>query len=538
MIGLSLQYKWLLGNGSFPMPERTAFLTELRRQGVGSIELRSIPSGGAPNDALRAAELLWDHGFRITVHGSVKTAEHAVAEVLDPLSEILSHLRQRELIVTVHPIVGDNVAMLRTLSDRIIEKGYPLRIALENERRLPDKSEGDSLSLVLDSVERVDRANVGICFDMGHFAWYVAQGLGYPDGMPPKKFLERVIHTHIHAYAEGQTHFPLENWAEPVSAYVQALDRDYFGIYNLELEPPRFAHRMSAEAGYLCSVDTLRKNFPFSASLYEKLRLHYDGQFKQALGVLEQTEGSYASLIGPSSYLFSTNGFRWAMDPAFRNARYLAESPSRVREYLGGLDLILVTHNHEDHLEESTVRALADTEIRWVVPDFLTDRMSSFGVGREKLIPVSVGETVRVGPLTVRVLEGRHFRPDTGKGIEAVGYVVSAEDAPTLVFPGDVRDYRTDGMEPIEGDVCFGHVWLSDCAKDPQRYLPKCEEFAEFMLMGSRRRILLTHLYESGRSENGMWQTHHAEAARTAILARSPETAVEIPTCGEILKLS
>lgn len=538
MIGLSLQYKWLLGNGSFPMPERTAFLTELRRRGVGSIELRSIPSGGDPNDALRAADLLWDHGFRITVHGSVKTAEHAVAEVLDPLSEILSHLRQRELIVTVHPIVGDNVAMLRTLSDRIIEKGYPLRIALENERRLPDKSEGDSLSLVLDSVERVRRENVGICFDMGHYAWYTDHCIGEPNKLPPKEFLDRVIHTHIHAYREGTTHFPLTEWICPVSSYIQALDRAYFGTYNLELEPPRFAHLMSAEEGYLRSVDMLRGNFPFHATLYEELKLHYDGQFGQALGVLDKTEGCYASLIGPSSYLFSTNGFRWGMDPAFRNIRYLAEAPSRVKEYLGGLDLILVTHNHEDHLEESTVRALADTEIRWVVPDFLTDRMSSFGVGREKLIPVSVGETVRVGPLTVRVLEGRHFRPDTGKGIRAVGYVVEAENAPRLVFPGDVRDYRTEGMEPIDADVCFGHVWLSDNAKARESYLPKCEELAEFMLMTSRKRILLTHLYESCRSETGMWRRHHAEEARTAILARSPETVVEIPAVGEVLRLS
>ena len=346
MIGVSLPYKWLLGNGSFPMPETYVFLSELKRRGVSSVELRAVPRRGDPDVALRAAEPLWDHGFRITVHAGVETAENAVAEVLEPLSEILSHLRQRELIVTIHPIVGDNVAMLRALSDHIIKKSYPVRIALENNRMLPDGTMGDSVSLVLNSVRAVNRENVGICFDMGHFHWYLEQTSNQTDRLPPKEFLERVIHTHIHTYAEGRTHFPIEAGREPIASFLQALDRSYFGVYNLELEPPRFAHRMSAEAGYLRSVDALRESLPFSAGIYEDLKHNYDCRFRESMRIFEKSEGCYASLIGPSSYLFSTNGFRWAMDPAFRNLWYLAESPSRIREYLEGLELISGNKEH------------------------------------------------------------------------------------------------------------------------------------------------------------------------------------------------
>ena len=537
MIGLSLQYKWLAGRGSFPMPEAELFFAELRARGVSSVELRAVARDADPQEVLAVASSLWDRGFRITVHGSVGTAENAVAEVFAPLSELLSHLRQRELVVTVHPIEGDNVAMLLALSDYAREQGLPVRIALENERRLPDKTEGDSIALVLEAVTRVDRENVGICFDMGHFTWYNSLYHTYSDGMPPVEFLDRVIHTHIHECAEGRTHFPLEGWRAPVADYVKALDRRYFGVYNLELEPPRFAHLRGAEEGYLRSVDALRENLPFSARIYGELKRHYDERFLRAIEVLNRTEGSFASLVGPSSYLFSTNGFHWGMDPAFRNARYLAETPSHVREYLGGLDLILLTHDHVDHVEGHTIQALADTEIRWVVPAFFVDRVLSFGVSREKILTVREGDEIRVGPLTIRVLEGKHFRPDTGKGIRAVGYLVSAEGAPTLVFPGDVRDYRSDGAEDLNADVCFGHVWLTDNALDAAAYTAKSEELADFMLRRSRKRILLTHLYESGRSERGMWQRHHAEVARNAILARSPETAVDIPELGEILEL-
>ena len=137
MIGLSLSYKWLLGDrGTLESPE--AFLPQLWERGVRSIEIRTVPAGADADEVLRASEQLLKYGFNITVHARVKTVENAVDEVLRPLSLLVEKMSQKELIVTVHPIVGDNVAMLCTLSDCIVENGYPVRIALENERKMPD----------------------------------------------------------------------------------------------------------------------------------------------------------------------------------------------------------------------------------------------------------------------------------------------------------------------------------------------------------------------------------------------------------------
>ena len=537
MIGISLPYKWLCGGKGLPIPP-CVLLPQLFRRGVRSIELRTVPIDGDPEEALRVADLLWEYGFCVTVHANAKSAEGIVTEVLQPISAILKHLRQRELIVTVHPIVGDNAEMLRTLSDEAIAKDYPVRFALENQRLLPDKSDGDSLALVLDAVRTVGRENVGICFDMGHYLWYAERYTASPNTLPPKDFLSRVIHTHIHACDEGTTHFPLDGWGDPLDAYIKALDHGYFGVYNLELSPKRFAHRYDPIEAYFLSVDTLRANFPFSASIYENLRLHYDDRFRRSLQVLSETEGCHAALFGATAYLFNTNGFTWMMDPAFRHARYLADAPSHVRKALGGVALTVLTHGHADHFEESTVRALSDTEMLWLAPDFLVDRLISCGVHREKILTARIGETVSVGPLTFRVLPGRHFRPDTGKGIDAVGYVVTADGAPSIAFPGDVRDYGVDGLSSIDADYCFAHVWLTDHALDPERYLPKCREFAEFMLHMSNKHLFLTHLYENARKENKMWQIHHAHAAARVVHTLSPKTRVTVPLCGEFLKLS
>lgn len=537
MIGLSLPYKWLLGEyGKLDPPD--IFLPKVWERGVRSIEIRTVPMGADAEEVLRAAEPILKYGFNITVHAKVKTVENAVSEVLSPLSLLLKRLRQRELIVTVHPIFGDNEAMLRRLSDYVTEKGLPIRIALENERKLPDKTEGDSLSLVLGAVARVDRENVGICFDMGHFAWYCETYTLFPDQLPPKEFLSRVIHTHIHACVDGVTHHPLDGWRAPFADYINALDHGYFGVYDLEIEPERFVGKFDAESAYLISVDTLRANFPVCAALYEDIKLNYDLRFKEAIKVLGEKRGCHMALIGPSSYVFNTNGYRWAMDVAFRNIRRLAETPSRIREYLGCIDLMVITHGHEDHLEESTVRALADTDTVWVAPEFVRDELMGYGVRAEKIVTAKVGERVSIGKLDILVLSGRHYRPGTNNGVPAVGYFIEGEDMPSLAFPGDVRDYRTDGVEELGADHCFAHLWLDDDSSDPERYLPKLREFTEFMLKASRRNIVIAHLYESGRRVDGMWRRCHGELARGEILKRSPETTVTIPTCGDVLKLN
>ena len=111
----------------------------------------------------------------------------------------MKELKQEQLVVTVHPIDGDNVKMITALSDHCLSEGYPVVIALENNRLLPGKKEGDCAALVLETVEAVNRENVGICFDFGHYAYYRKKLC--PDSAtqaPPTEFLKRVVHTHIH----------------------------------------------------------------------------------------------------------------------------------------------------------------------------------------------------------------------------------------------------------------------------------------------------------------------------------------------------
>ena len=62
--------------------------------------------------------------------------------------------------------------------------------------------------------------------------------------------------------------------------------------------------------------------------------------------------------------------------------------------------------------------------------------------------------------------------------------------------------------------------------------------FADFMLLMSSKNIILSHLYDNRRREEGMWQEHHAYQSKEVMQARSPKTAVAVPCQGDILQLS
>jgi len=216
---------------------------------------------------------------------------------------------------------------------------------------------------------------------------------------------------------------------------------------------------------------------------------------------------------------------------------FLYKDRNNIPDLFDNVDSVFITHSHEDHMEERTIRALCNTDITWVVPSFLADDMMRFGVRRHRIITVEPNDRITVGPLNVRVLEGKHFRPDTGAGIDAVGYLISSDKGPSLAFPGDIRDYSVSEETRLEADHCFGHVWLTDEALDPDKYIPKAEELAEFLLNNSRKSILLAHLY-SDRSDDKRWTLMHARIVREKINKLSPETRVHVPRYGEIFELS
>lgn len=530
MIGVSLPLDW------FSRPAQLdSIFPVLKKHGVGSIELRTVRPHHDAQTVLEAARIAWKAGFQITVHGSVSAVETAVQEIFTPLQSLLGEMRQESLNVTIHPIVGDNAGLLTALSDHILAHQLPVTIALENNRLMPDKTQGDSAALVLEAVKAANRENVGICFDMGHYAYYVKKNCpDTPQLLPDKEFFSHVIHTHIHGLKELRTHFPLGAYPLPLKEILEKLSFGYFGVYNLELDFPRITPEWTPEAALERSLPVLQSHMHHCARLYDTVAEQFDHWFESALAGWHQENNSF-SLIHSSAYLFHTNGCKWGMDIAFRNARFLAKTPAKAAQLLQQLQLMVLSHGHRDHYEESTIRSLAGNDTMWLVPDFLEERTLELGVPREKLVLAHPGQPVTLFGIRFLPFESSHYRPD-GKGVREYGYYVTAPGCPSLAFPVDIRDFSKKPELP-PADYCFANVWLKDNSADPESWQPVVPQLASYMLHFSRKNIFLTHLYEDGRPDNRMWRAEHAEAVRAEILARDGQTKVTIPARGETILL-
>ena len=270
MIGVSLSYDYLTtGEGYSVTPGR--FLHMLGERGVGSVELRTVRTDADPLEVKALAQIIRGRGMNVTVHAETRSVESAAEDVFFPLRAMLASSDEK-LNVTVHPVDGDNTAMLRSLSEAAREMaGDRVTVALENMRHDPTVGEivlpdgkpeiavGDCAMLVLDAVRGAREAgcdNVGICFDMGHY-YYYSHKFGAPE-VPCAEFMKYVVHTHIHAVTTKlRTHFPLGGYALTLAEYAAAMD-GYRGIWNLEVDPlQRIPSGYAPEDAILKSVDVL-----------------------------------------------------------------------------------------------------------------------------------------------------------------------------------------------------------------------------------------------------------------------------------------
>ena len=83
--------------------------------------------------------------------------------------------------------------------------------------------------------------------------------------------------------------------------------------------------------------------------------------------------------------------------------------PPAAADDLPKIDLLILTHDHYDHLDYQTIRALDGKVERYIVPLGVEHRLRRFGVAREKITKMAWWEEIAIGSLKIACTPARHF---------------------------------------------------------------------------------------------------------------------------------
>jgi L-ascorbate metabolism protein UlaG (beta-lactamase superfamily) len=132
---------------------------------------------------------------------------------------------------------------------------------------------------------------------------------------------------------------------------------------------------------------------------------------------LAPASGLRATWIGHASTLVEIDGHRILTDPIWseRCSPSTVVGPKRFHpppvslEDLPALDVVVISHDHYDHLDMATVKALASRGTRFAVPLGVGAHLEAWGVPLDHIAELDWEESAVLGGLTVTATPARHY---------------------------------------------------------------------------------------------------------------------------------
>jgi L-ascorbate metabolism protein UlaG (beta-lactamase superfamily) len=132
--------------------------------------------------------------------------------------------------------------------------------------------------------------------------------------------------------------------------------------------------------------------------------------------------GLRVAWMGWASTLIEIDGMRVMTDPVFseRASPFGWAGPARhhptpiALERLPRIDVVVISHDHYDHLDMETVQALAARDTVFVVGLGIGAHLESWGLLPEQIVELDWWEQTQVGQLTIVSTPARHY---SGRGL-------------------------------------------------------------------------------------------------------------------------
>ena len=160
--------------------------------------------------------------------------------------------------------------------------------------------------------------------------------------------------------------------------------------------------------------------------------------------------------VGHATVVVDLDGVRLITDPLLRNrVVHLRRAVPVDAKALRGVDAVLVSHAHYDHLDLPSLERLGK-KLPIVVPRGLGGMLRKRRF--EAVLEIEVGELLRIGELEIRAVPAEHegSRGPFGATASALGYSISGSHS--VYFAGDTDLF--DGMREIGPvDLALMPIW-------------------------------------------------------------------------------
>ncbi len=156
---------------------------------------------------------------------------------------------------------------------------------------------------------------------------------------------------------------------------------------------------------------------------------------------------AYITWYGHSAFLIETAGMRILLDPMlgdmasplpFGSKRFAYQAPIPV-DKLTDIDVVVISHDHYDHLDYPTVVALKDEVKQFVTPLGIGSHLKRWGVEESAITELDWWQSTTVKNVELTACPSRHF---SGRGLTDrdatlwAGWVIATE-AHKMYFSGD-----------------------------------------------------------------------------------------------------
>ncbi|GGX86634.1 MBL fold metallo-hydrolase [Streptomyces minutiscleroticus] len=156
--------------------------------------------------------------------------------------------------------------------------------------------------------------------------------------------------------------------------------------------------------------------------------------------------------MGHSSVLAEIDGHRVLFDPVWgeRCSPFAFAGPKRLHPVpvplaaLGPVDVVVISHDHYDHLDMPTIKALAGTDTLFAVPLGVGAHLEHWGVPADRLRELDWHESTKVGGLSLTAAPARHF---CGRGLRNTQHTLWASwavagDTHRIYHSGDTGYFK------------------------------------------------------------------------------------------------